>query len=173
MEWTESGWTGQVEVPVRENDLLINGRDTMTAQVISASHDGKEWENPNYGDASEASIVDNKDDAVFNTAISVEDGHYIVEVTSSQPNSNEEHPTLTLSVNGEDRQIDLHWDEARELWVESVSFDLPAPTHADETVHVEASISNPSMKGLEYENPVCNPAVKDIVVEHEHWAVNA
>jgi len=173
MEWTESGWTGQVEVPVRENDLLVNGKDTMTAQVISASHDGKEWENPNYGNASEASIVDNKDDTVFNTAISVEDGHYIVEVTSSQPNSNEGHPTLTLSVNGEDRQIDLHWDDAREMWTESVSFDLPAPTHADETVHVEASISNPSMKGLEYENPVCNSAVKDIVVEHEHWAVNA
>ena len=80
---------------------------------------------------------------------------------------------VTLTVNGESQQINLHWDEAREIWTESAAFDLPAPTHSDETVHVEASISNPSMLGLEYENPILNSATKDIVVEHEYWPVNA
>ena len=173
MELADGSWIGHVEVPVRENDLLINGKDTIEAYVVSAKHDSYEWENPNYGNATEATVIDNVDDAVFNTAINVVDGQYVVEVTSVQPNSSDGHPTLTLTVNGESQQIDLHWDDARDLWVESVSFDLPAPTHSDETVHVEASISDPSMLGLEYENPILNPAVKDIVVEHEYWPVNA
>ena len=111
--------------------MPMKDRYSIEAYVVSASHDGKVWENPNYGGKTEATVIDNVDDAVFNTSISVANGQYVVEVTSSQPNSDDGHPSLTLTVNGENQQINLHWDEARELWTESVLFDLPAPTHSE------------------------------------------
>ena len=75
MELVDGSWIGHVDVPVRENDLLINGKDTIEAHIVSARHDQYVWENPNYGKSTEATVVDNVDDAVFNTSISVENGY--------------------------------------------------------------------------------------------------
>ena len=97
--------------------LLINGKDEWNAEIVNAVHDDHVWENPDYGDATTASIVDDHDEAVFNTAIYSIDGQCVVEVYSSQP-AGDEVIDLTLNVNERSFDMHLHYDEIREMWTD-------------------------------------------------------
>ena len=155
MEWKDGGWKGELTVPIRGDDLLVNGKDTYSAYIVSASHDSWDWENPNYGEETESTVIDNLTEAVFSVSIREEDGKCIVEASSAQPEG-EGSISAVLTVNGTEHPVSLVWDSESGLWKDSLAFDLPAATVDGRPVHVEASLSNPLMNGIEYENPVFN-----------------
>ena len=172
-----NGWTGTFEVPIRNDNVFVDGTDTYVAKIIKATHSGLKYENPAYNEIAVINVTDDSDEVHFSivSESTDENSEYLTfTIYSDDP---KEDGTVTVIANVNNVEYSVNLEHYRTIW--KGSFDIPVRDDngfIDGTDTYSAKIIEAKHNGLEYENPNYGNEINVLVTDDSdavHFFINS